>query len=145
MADEEVPGTDNIVVLAIERLRKDLSGRIDKVAAEVAETRHDLGARIDQTNVRLEQTNARLDETIAAVRELNARTHETNAEVRELKLEVHRLGQSDTSSIVERATREQSRVNEAVLAMLTKNYDLRDRVENCEHEIVELKRRLDVR
>jgi hypothetical protein len=81
------------------------------------------GARIDQTNERLDQTIDRLDQTNDRLDALHQRVVES--EIR----------------MVTALTDVAGTVN-AVADMFRGSHDLRPRVENCEREILDLKRRL---
>jgi methyl-accepting chemotaxis protein len=97
------------------------------IRSEIRETRQDLSQRIDQTNVRLDQMNGQLGETNERVdtmrEELSRRIVEseirTSTAITDLAGTVHELTD-----------------------VLRASHDLRPRVERCELDIVELKRRL---
>ena len=78
-------------------------------------------ARVDELAVRLDQTNARLDARIDTV--------------------ARRVVESEVR--VTTAIHESTATMREVRDILRDRFDLRDRVERCEHEIAEIKRRLD--
>jgi hypothetical protein len=98
-----------------------------KVLIEIRDELRSHSGRLDQTNARLDQTNARLDQT-------NVRLDQMREE----------LG----TRIVESELRTATAITELastlrnVHVMLEKRLDLRDRVDQCERDIADLKRRV---
>lgn len=90
-------------------------------------------SEVAQTNLRIAETNARLDQT-------NARLDQTNAGLHSLREEVSRC-------IVESEVRTSTAIADLagsvheMTAVLRASADLRPRVERCERDIAELKRR----
>ena len=98
-----------------------------EIRDEIRELRRD-------TNARFEQTNGRLDS-------VNARLHQTNERLDRMRTELK-------DEIREVDIRAQTRMVELIAAtqdtnaMLRDRFDLRDRVERCERDIDELKKRV---
>ena len=90
---------------------------------EIRLTRTDLSERLDQTNARLDQTNGRLDQTNGRLDELSRRVVES--EVRTSTAITDLAGTMRDLTVVLRAQGE-----------------LRPRVEKCERDIDELRRRV---
>jgi len=88
-----------------------------------------------QTNERLDQTNARLDQT-------NARLDQTNARLDQAREE---LGRRIVESELRTATAitELAGTMQGVQELLREQLDLRGRVERCEADIRDLKRRVE--
>jgi predicted nucleic acid-binding Zn-ribbon protein len=90
---------------------------------------------VKQTNARLDQTNVRLDQT-------NARLDQTNTRLESMQEELSRR-------IVESETRTATAITDLagtvreMTAVLRQQADLRPRVEKCESDIRELRRRVD--
>ena len=84
-------------------------------------------ARLDQTNARLDQTNARLDQT-------NTRLETMNDELGP------RIVESEMRTVT--AITELAGTMREMTSLLRGQNDLRPRVEKCEQEIGELKRRI---
>lgn len=82
--------------------------------------------KIDGTNQRLDRTNERLERVEMRVDNLTTRMIENDARV--------------ATELVEVAG-----TNRQILGLLRDRFDLRDRVERCEHDIAELKRKVDPR
>jgi chromosome segregation ATPase len=90
---------------------------------------------IRKTNERLDATNERLETGLAAVR----------TEIREGLADVRReLRAEMLASEMRHATRvaEQTAATRNLYDLLQDRFDLRDRVERCEHDIAEIKQRL---
>jgi hypothetical protein len=86
-----------------------------------------LGARIDKTNVRIDQMNADLG---ARIEQTNARIDETNRRIVESEIRTATAITELAGSVRDVAT------------LLRGQHDLRPRLERCESEIAELKRRV---
>jgi division protein CdvB (Snf7/Vps24/ESCRT-III family) len=97
------------------------------IRSEIRETRQDLTRRIDETHARLDQTNARLDQT-------NGR--------------LETLGSELSRRIVESEVRTSTAITalagtvHEMTEVLRRSHDLRPRVERCESDIADLKRRM---
>jgi uncharacterized protein Yka (UPF0111/DUF47 family) len=101
------------------------------IRSELRDTREELGARIDQTNERLDQTNGRLDHVDSSLggridamrdelsRRIVASEVRTATAITDLAGSVHEL-----------------------TGVLREQADLRPRVERCERDIDDLKRRM---
>lgn len=90
--------------------------------------------KIGDTNTRLDSTNARIDGT-------NARLEDTRVE---LKAEIGNLARRMVESEVRTTTAitDLGGTLRDVRDLLREQHDLRPRVERCEHDIVEIRRRL---
>ena len=101
-----------------------------KVLIEIRDEIRSNSARIDQTNVRLDRMG----------NDLNARLDQTNTRIDQMRDEIVR-------HIVESETRTATAITELagtvrdVRTLLEDRLDLRDRVERCERDIADLKRR----
>lgn len=97
------------------------------IRTEIREARLDLSQRIDATNGRLDVTNGRLDQT--------------NERLDTMREELSRR-------IVESEIRTSTAITELagtvrdMTVVLRASHDLHPRVERCEHEIADLRRRL---
>jgi chromosome segregation ATPase len=98
-----------------------------EIRDEIRELRKDANARIDQTNIRLDQLSERVDQTNDRIDHLRT---ELKSEIREVDLRTQtRLVELNATAV---------KTNE----MLSDRFDLRDRVENCERQIEELKKKV---
>jgi len=94
----------------------------------------DLGGRIDGTNARIDGTNTRIEGT-------NARIDSTNTRIEEMRDELSRR-------IVESEIRTSTAIADLagtvreMTSMLRASNELRPRVERCENDIAEIKRRV---
>jgi predicted nucleic acid-binding Zn-ribbon protein len=87
----------------------------------------ELNGRVDETNGRLDQTNGRIDQT-------NCRLDEMREELS------HRIVESELRTAT--ALTDLSGSVRELTSLLRGQFDLRPRVEKCEEEIADIKRRL---
>lgn len=98
-----------------------------KVLIEIRDELRSHGGRIDQTNARLDQTNAKIDQTNAR---LDLVRDELGARIVESELRTATAITDLAGSVRE------------VKVLLRDRLDLRDRVERCEQDIADLKKRV---
>lgn len=109
-----------------------------RILGEIRDGVRATNQRLDQTNQRLDQTNQRLDQARTELRDEIAQTRTEIAQTRNELLA--RIADTDlrlgTGIInLNASTRD-------VHDLFTERFDLRDRVERCEHDIAEIKNRL---
>lgn len=109
-----------------------------RILIEIRDEIRQTNARLDQTNGRLDQTNGRLEQLNQRVERGFEQTNERIDRVRsELKAEIAEVDIRTQTRLIElNATATKT------YEMLRDQFDLRDRVENCEREIDELKKRV---
>lgn len=100
--------------------------------------------RLDQANARLDQTNTRLDQTNAILDQANARLDTMNGRLAETENKLDALGRRVVESEIRTATAitELAGSVQDLTRMLRAQHDLRPRVEQCEPDIAEIRRRL---
>lgn len=118
-----------------------------KVLVQIRDAVRQMGACIDQTNARIDQTNARLEhmgtDLRGAIAETNSRLDETNLRLDALTQHVIK---SDLrwGTAIAALTAEvggvKSEVRDVKL-ILRDHHDLPARMDRCEHDIADLKRR----
>jgi len=115
-----------------------MSELTDLILIEIRDEIRSTNTRLDQTRVELRDeirsTNARLDDT-------NARLDGTNARVDQMRGE---LRAEIVGAELRMSTRivEQTAATRDLYQLLSDRFDLRSRVERCEHEIDEIKKRV---
>jgi hypothetical protein len=125
-----------------------LDEEVLRVLIDIREASQQTNQRLDQTNQRLDQTNQRLD---LVTSELGRRVEETNRQLASLETEmikqnaavVQRLDRLEMSLLpvapsVERVIGIVRETNQ----LMRDQIDLRGRVERCERDIDELRRRV---
>jgi chromosome segregation ATPase len=141
--------TDTVTVQILTEIRDEIRGtnsRLDQTNVRIDHLETSLGGRIDETNRRIDETNTRVDKLETSLcgkldkleTSLCGKIDETNRRIDETN---RRMADSEiwlSTAIVDVVT-----AIGDVRELLTERRDLRIRVERCEQDIDELKRRFD--